>query len=386
MICEFLRIGIDIRSIAAAGQGRGLGIYAANLVKHLLQIEARHQYVLFLARNQAVPEFLAPTPTNATLVRLRRPTSNIFLWDQVLWYRLLKRLDIDVFHSLIYGVPLLCPCPSVLTIHDLTPLIFPHLLRKLRHKLVFRFNFFTGKFADHLLTVSTNSQQDIVRYLHIPKTRISVTLEGVSPVYRVIHDQAVLQKIKDTYGILGRYVLYVGGFDAHKNLAILIRAFALLRQREPQFRALTLVLVGGLGATALALQADVRAKNLDPCVRFTGYVPEDDVVGLFNAAELFVLPSLYEGFGLPILEAMACGAPVVCSQAASLPEVAGDAALYCAPDAPEEFCNTMYAILTNPDLRENLRRKGLAHVRQFSWDHTARETLMVYEHLVSNYQ
>ncbi len=374
-----MRIGIDVRSIAAAGQGRGLGIYAANVLKHLLRLDDEHHYVVFLARNQEVPDCLIPPPANATLVRLRRPTNNIFLWDQLLWYPLLQRLKIDVFHSLIYGVPILCPCPKALTIHDLTPLIYPHLLRTLRHRLVFRFNFFTGKFADHILAVSTHSQQDILRHLHIPKSRISVVLEGVSPSYRVIHAQSELQHAKARYGISGQYVLYVGGFDAHKNLTTLVQAFELLRRRGNIPEPLTLVFVGGLGPAAADLQADIRARQLEQRVVFTGYVPQEDAVRLFNAADIFVLPSRYEGFGLPALEAMACGTPVVCSNVASLPEVVGDAALQCSPGAPQEFCDAMHVLLTNFELRSDLRRKGLARVQQFSWDKTARGTLSVYQ-------
>jgi glycosyltransferase involved in cell wall biosynthesis len=244
---------------------------------------------------------------------------------------------------------------------------------------VFRFNFFTGRFADHVITVSTNSQQDTVRFLKIPEQRVSVVLEGVGGHYRVIHDRSELREAKSRYGIPGRFVLYVGGFDHHKNLPTLVKAFALLRRQIEWREPLSLVFVGKLSSAAAAVQAEVAAQYLEESVIFTDYVSEDDAVRLFNAADVFALPSFYEGFGLPVLEAMACGTPVVCSNAASLPEVVGDAAIQCSPESPQEFCDAMQNVLTDQAFQNKLRQKGLARVQDFSWDNMARQTLEVYE-------
>lgn len=379
-----MRIGIDIRAITAAGQGRGLGIYAANLVKHLLQIDQQNQYFLFIAWNQEGPAVLSPLPPNAMLVRLGRPTRNIFVWDQLLWYPLFKRLRIDVFHSLVYGVPFLCPCPRILTIHDVTPIIFPRFIHSFRHRFVFRFNFFTGKFADRVITASTHSRYDLRHHLGISESKLTVVFDGVGPQYRVLSNHSELDDVKSRYGILGKFVLYVGGFDPHKNLPTLVKAFALLRRQYEWQESLSLVFVGKLSPAADAVRSEVAAQHIEEHVVFTDYVPEDDAVRLFNAAEVFVLPSFYEGFGLPVLEAMACGTLVVCSNAASLPEVVGNAAIQCSPESPQEFCDAMRNVLVNQTLQEDLRQKGLARVKQFSWDNTARQTLGVYESVMCN--
>jgi len=201
----------------------------------------------------------------------------------------------------------------------------------------------------------------------------------VSPHYHVIHNQQELQEAKLRYGIPGKFVLYVGGFDHHKNLSTLVKAFALLCQHYTFREPLYLVFVGGLNLAAESVKTEINAHQIDDRVIFTDYVPEDDAIRLFNAADVFVLPSLYEGFGLPTLEAMACGTPVICSNVASLPEVVGDAALLFSPEAPEELYAAMYNVLSNQSLQENLRQKGLARIQQFSWENTARQTLAVYE-------
>ena len=170
-----MRIGIDLRPMTAAGLGRGLAIYAANLVKHLLLINQNNHFCLFIAKNQEITDFLKqlPATNHVRIVKLRRPTRNIFLWDQLFWYPLLKEERIDLFHSPMYGVPLLCPCPKILTVHDLTPLIFPEAITKFRHKVVFRLNFFTSKYADRIITPSQNTKEDLLHSLNIPEKYFS---------------------------------------------------------------------------------------------------------------------------------------------------------------------------------------------------------------------
>lgn len=379
-----MRIGIDIRSIAAAGPARGLGVYAARLVEHLVRLAPDgHHYVLFLARNQPVPDFLSPLPAHVTLVRLRRPSQTIVLWDQLLWFRQLRRSRIDLFHSLVYGVPMVSPCPRLLIIYDVTPLLFPHAIRKFRHRAVFRFNYLTARFADHILAISANTGRDAVRLLSIPAARVSVVPAGVGPEYAVLNDPAACAQTAARYGLAGRYILYVGGFDPHKNLRTAIRAFAQVRARLGPSKPLMLACVGKWGPGVDEVHAAVADAKLQEQVVLPGYVPTADVVRLLNGAAAFVLPSWYEGFGLPVVEAMACGTPVVCSNAGSLPEVAGDAALQCPPDKPDAFCDALHAILTSPTLAARLRRKGLARAAQFSWEAAARDTAALYSRMMS---
>ena len=376
-----MKIGIDCRAVTAAGLGRGLGIYTANLAQYLAMNGAAHQFVLFCSHRQRTVDFferISQEP-NVTLCGLTRPTRAIFFWDQVCWYTRLQRERIDLFHSPVYGVPLFCPCQRVLTIHDLTPLLFPEAVQKLRHKAVFRFNFFTGTYAEHIITSSYNSKHDIMRCLHIPEEKITVIPDGVGEQYRVVHEAHVLETVRDRYHIPGRFLLYVGGFDRNKNLVALLQAFRRLLENYPGLKeTLSLVFTGALTPAADTLRALSREWGLERSVIFTGFAPEEDLIRLYNAAEVFVFPSLYEGFGLPPLEAMACGTPVICSKAASLPEVVGDAAVQVSPDSPAELASAIYDVLSNPQLQEKMRRHGLERARRFSWNNTVSKTLQVY--------
>lgn len=376
-----MRIGIDIRPMTAAGLGRGVSTYTTNLVKSLLTLAQEDHFCLFIAKNQSVPDILQQlsSPDHVTIVRLQRPTRNIFLWDQLFWYALLKKERIDVFHSPMYGVPLLCPCPKILTIHDLTPLIFPEAITKFRHKAVFRFNFFTSKYADRIITPSQHSKRDLMDYLNIPERAISVTLEGVTEQYKVMRNRQDLDQIKTRYHISGKYLLYVGGFDKNKNLNTLVKAFHLLLQKNILKNNLFLVFVGTLTQDAFFLREFVKTCKLENRVIFTNFVPEEELIRLYNGAEIFILPSLSEGFGLPPLEAMACGVPVITSNAASLPEIVGDAGIQVDPHSPEEFCQTIIEVLTNQGLREEMQRKGIERAQLFSWEKAARKTLQIYQ-------
>ena len=381
-----MKIGIDVRSLTTAGMGRGLATYTLNLVKSLLTLDSANEYCLFMAKNQpcddVFQEFLSTE--RITCIKLTRPTRNIVFWDQLFWHGILKKERIDVFHSLIYGVPLLCPCCRVLTIHDLTPWIFPEFIRSLRHKIVFRCNFSTGKVADRIITSSQHSKRDIMRHLHLKDEQISVIFDGVGTQYRVISDLTGLQKLTARYRIPGKFLLYVGGFDQNKNLPTLVNAFHALVQQHRQFKeTLSLVFVGALTEAAKSLQAYINTLGIEQQVIFTGFVPEDDLIALYNAAEIFIFPSLYEGFGLPPLEAMACGTPVISSNASSLPEVVGKAGIYIDPHSPEELTHAITTLLVDDALRQQLQGKGLERASLFSWENTARQTLDVYEKIYS---
>jgi len=379
-----MRIGIDIRPMAAAGLGRGLVTYTANLVKALLTLDQEDHFCLFIAKNQSVSDFLQQLPSldHVTIVKLKRPTRNIFLWDQLFWYALLKKERIDLFHSPMYGVPLLCPCPKILTVHDLTPLIFPETITKFRHKVVFRFNFFTSKYADRIITPSQHSKRDLMRYLDIPAKNISVTLEGVTEQYKILQNRKDIEQIRTRYHIPGKYLLYVGGFDKNKNLFTLVKAFHLL-QKNILKNNLFLVFVGALTQDALSLREFVKTCKLEDRVIFTNFVPEEELIKLYNGAEIFVFPSLYEGFGLPPLEAMACGVPVITSNAASLPEIVGDAGIQVDPRSPEELCHALTEVLTNQGLRKDMQKKGIERASSLSWEETARKTMHVYQEVFS---
>lgn len=233
--------------------------------------------------------------------------------------------------------------------------------------------------ADAVVTVSECSRRDLARYLDLPGERLHVTSEGVDPRFVPVRDGATLREALGRYGIEGPYLLYVGGINPRKNIARLLEAYGRVRERHPHAR---LVVAGKRQWQAEGVDAALRRLGLADAVHFTGYVADADLPAIYSGAELFVFPSLYEGFGLPPLEAMACGTPVVTSDAASLPEVVGNAALLVDPLDVGSIAAAIDRLLSHPALAADLRSRGLARARRFTWERAARETIAVYEHVL----
>jgi glycosyltransferase involved in cell wall biosynthesis len=228
--------------------------------------------------------------------------------------------------------------------------------------------------ADHLLAISEHTRRDLIDLLGAPPAGVTVTHCGVDPTFRPL-DAAQVAAWRARYGLPERFILYVGTLEPRKNVPRLLDAYARLRRRGP---VPPLVLVGGRGWRHAAIDARLAALGLGDAVRFLGYVPAAELPLCYNAAGVFVYPSLYEGFGLPPLEALACGTPVVTSNAASLPEAVGDAAVLVDPRDPAALADALAAALADEPLRQRLRAAGLAQARRFSWRRMAEQTLAVY--------
>jgi glycosyltransferase involved in cell wall biosynthesis len=262
----------------------------------------------------------------------------------------------------------------VVTLYDATPFLFPEthtLLTTLLHRFYVPM---TLRNVDAVITISEVAKLDLVRFLHVPAGRVHVVPLAVDPGFRpVAADESA--RVVARYGLAPPFVLYVGALEPRKNVPTLLRAFARLRSDFPNLR---LVLCGGQRWDFGPIPRAIAQLGLADVVRFTGYVPDADLPALYSAAAVFCFPSLAEGFGLPILEAMACGTPVVCSNASSMPEVAGDAALLVEPTDAEAVAQSIGRVLREPDLAAALRQRGLDRAAQFSWELTAERTLAVY--------
>jgi len=310
-----------------------------------------------------------------------------------------RRAQAQVAHVPYFAPPLVKACPTVVTIHDLITLLLPEYRRS---PLVRAYNTLisvAARRADAIIADSLHTQRDVSRVLGIPAERIRVVYLAAEDRFRPITRSSDLAAVRQRYGLPEDFIFYIGGLNRHKNVATLLQAFATLRHRLP--RPYTLAIAGRAHADNPAVYPDLPrlARELGLTVgdntgrtsqdtaiadvQFLRFVPEEDKPFLYNAARLFVFPSLYEGFGLPPLEAMACGTPVVCSKAASLPEVVGNAALLVDPNNPADLAQAMLAALTDESLRAYLRQQGLAQAARFSWEKTARETLQVYEEACS---
>jgi glycosyltransferase involved in cell wall biosynthesis len=265
---------------------------------------------------------------------------------------------------------------KIVTVYDLVPFIYPKLHP---NQTLWSYRLFFKKIlnkSDMIITISQNSKKDLMRLFKINENKIKVIQLAVSEEFRILDDEQ--KKSAKQNNPLGKFILFVGTLEPRKNIPGLLRAFYQLKKKGFEHK---LVIVGKKGWKYEDIFRTIKKLNLKKEVIFLGYVPQEEIINLYNAADLFVFPSLYEGFGLPPLEAMACGCPVVVSNTSSMPEVCGNAALYVNPYNVPEIAQAMERVLTDTKLKKDMIKKGLKQAKKFSWEKNARETLEVYEEL-----
>jgi len=362
-----MRIGINLLYLIPGVVG-GTETYAAGLLKGFAQVDKQNEFFVFVNRESGN----WPIPQARNFIRVICPVEAInrgkrYFFEQFRLPIMLKKYKVDVVHSLGYVGPLRTHCPAVVTVHDLNYRHIGHTMPMFRRIILKRISINAANRADAVITVSEFSKREICVAEKIHSDKVIVTREG--PRWeRKSEAKTDSIKVQEVYGIPGPYMAAFGGGAVHKNISRLIKAFGQLRGRFPY----QLVLIGHL-------PADIHREELPEGVVVTGYVPEKHVLPLLTGAEIFVLPSLYEGFGLPVLEAQQSGVPVVCSSAGSLPEVAGEGALYFDPLSIADMVEKISKVASDRDLQETLRRKGQINVGRFSWEQTAQKTLEVYE-------
>lgn len=373
-----MRIAIDATAIPRFMAGAG--VYTYQLIRALAEVEGGYEYVVF-ARGDAFDD-LPRRPAEVRVVHVGVPTRpGRLLWEQLVLPLALRRARIDVLHSPHHTTPVLpLACRRVVTFHDLTFFLVPErypTTRRLYFKAVTRAS---ARLADALITPSEAVKGDVVRILHVPAERVTAVPEAAGPAYVPVDSCDALAWVRRKYKLPERYILSVGSLEPGKNRRRLIAACARLRERGIEHH----LVISGQRAWHYEGELDiVRQLGLDERVHVLGYVDGADMPALYSAADLFAFPSLYEGFGLPVLESMACGTPVITSNVSALPEVAGDAALLVDPADISGLAEAMERVLTDQALRADLRVRGLERARQFSWERAARETLPVYEKVAS---
>lgn len=295
----------------------------------------------------------------------------------------IKKANLDVIHASAHYFSQITPfylnfgTGKVLTIHDLIPLIHPT-TTKGRTFFFWKttLNLIKNR-ADNLIVISNHTKKDCIKYLGIPEEKITVIYEAAGEIFKVEKNKEEIQKyLESKYGIKFPFILSVGTLEKRKNIHIVLQAFYRLKKLGNDHK---LVIVGKIGWKYDKIFDTLNELDLKTDVIFTGYVPDEDLVKLYNAADLFVFPSIYEGFGLPPLEAMACGCPVITSNTSSLPEVVGDAGVMVDPYDDKALTDEMYSILTNDSFKRELSKKSLARSKLFTWRQTAKETWQVYE-------
>lgn len=306
-------------------------------------------------------------------------------WEQMALRQACANQGTDLLHSPYFASPLYPNVPTVVTVHDVIPLILPAYSRPLHVRVYMRLVAAAARRTRAILTVSEAARKDIIRTLAVPPERVHVTYNAADSTMRPISDAAAIEGMMDNFGISGDYLLYFGGFDVRKNVERVIRAYHAARPSLE--RHYQLVLAGSLNLVGHPLYPDprplVKELGLEGDVVVTGRVSEEEKALLYSAATAFVFPSLYEGFGITVLEAMACGAPVITSNVSSLPEVAGEAALLVDPTSTEELSAAIVRLLNDAGLRDELRGKGLERSTHFTWDDSAARTLSVYRKVLS---
>jgi glycosyltransferase involved in cell wall biosynthesis len=367
-------VGINAQLLSGAAGYRSAGIhgYSVELLRCLPSADERIRYTVFTVRTAA--SLVSGIPVRATRWPTSRPIARI-LWEQMLQPFAAGRERLDLLHGLAFVSPLVCPCPTVVTVHDLSFALFPELFRGANGAYLRLFTRISCRRATRIIAVSENTRADVMRLYGVPGERVQAVPEGVRPVFHP-RSAAEIAEFRRARSLPNHFVLFVGTLEPRKNLATLIEAFSKISNVK-------LVLVGGKGWYYDQIFASVERLGLNDRVILAGYVPNSDLPLWYNAADAFVFPSRYEGFGLPVLEAMACGTPTVTSTASSLPEVAGDAALTVAPDDVDALADALHRALTDTALRQELRAKGIARAAKFTWEETARRTVAVYHQAFS---
>lgn len=368
-----MRIGIDARLIYYSPGG--IAEYVKHLVQALAEVDGEEEFVILYSRKDSQHNLVAHP-------RFRRAT----LWTPS-HHRLegfslpleLSRLALDVLHSPDFIPPPSNSFRSVITIHDLAFLLYPHFLTKESARYYGQIDQAVRR-ADHIIAVSESTKRDTVRLLGVPERKISVIYEAADPIFQPMDAHEARRRLAEHYVLPDRFILFVSTIEPRKNVITLLRA---LRQLKDHYRVPhRLVLAGRKGWLFDDVFATVSELGLENECIFLGRVPTEHLLYLYNAADVLVHPAFYEGFGLPPLEAMACGTPVVVSNVSALPEVVGDAGLLVDPNDVDGLTVHIWRVLTDEALRANMIKRGLAKARQFSWNKAARETLEVYRKVV----
>ena len=364
-----MRIAIDARKL----RDYGIGTYVRNLLRHLSRIDSSTEYVL-LCNGEDCGSLEALGENFRTVSDKSAPYS---IREQLSVPLDLRRERIDLFHAPHYVLPPLTPCRSIVTIHDCIHLRFPQYLP---NRLAYGYARASLWIATHrssrVLTVSEASKRDILKYFHVPDAKIDVIYNAIDERFGEPPDDEEVARVRERYQLNDPFVLYAGNIKPHKNLERLIEAFHDLRKGDLEH--VKLLIIGDEISKYATLRRAVHHYKLHKHVRFFGFVPDKTLAVLYRLASVFVFPSLYEGFGLPPLEAMASGTPVITSNVSSLPEVVGDAALLIDPYDAAAIAAAMRRVLTEPTLREDLRQRGLQRVREFSWERSVRRVREIY--------
>lgn len=377
-----MRIGIDCRMYSS--HFTGIGRYVFELVENLQKLDKENEYFIFF--NQ--PEFNNFQASNKNFHKILVGARHYSFAEQTKFLTILNDHNLDLMHFTHFNAPILYKKPSIVTIHDLTLHFYPgkkmtSFIRRMAYNLTIRA---AVNRAKKVIAVSRCTAKDLQDILKTPLKKVKVIYEGVNDDFREVKDQAFVKHTLNRYRIHKPFLLYTGVWRDHKNLKGLLKAFSIIRQKHD----VQLVITGRKDniysdeifdtAKSLKLMDENQSAQEIPQVIFPGLVSEDELIAIINAADVYVFPSFYEGFGLPPLEAMQCGTPVAASNCSCIPEVCGNNAVYFDPHSSEDMAKQITKLYTDRALHQRLKTSGKKHVEKYSWQRMARETHQLYLH------
>ncbi|MDH3674895.1 MAG: glycosyltransferase family 4 protein [Anaerolineae bacterium] len=383
MSVKSFRIGLNAHLLSTSETYRGAGIswYIVNLLRNLVQVSPEFlDYYAFLGDRPFKDDAALPR-LHTSRLPTQRPAIRIF-WEQCIQPLALRRTGVDLLHALAFVAPRLAPCPFVVTVYDLSFLRYSEAFRPVNRWYLKHFTTDSVRKARAVITISESTRRDVIDLLGAAPEKVHTIYCGVDASFRQFPAEQIAA-FRAAQGLPDQFVLYLGTLEPRKNVTGLIRAYA--RWRERDVKAPPLIVAGAKGWYYDEIFQLVESLGLANAVRFPGYIPQESLPLWYNSASLFVYPSHFEGFGLPVLEAMACGTPVITSTASSLPEVTGTngAARLVEPDDTAALAQALAEVMGQPDLRDTMSRQGRVRAATFSWQKTARETVAVYRKVLN---
>lgn len=371
-----MRIGIDTTPLPR--QPLGAGTYVIELVRALSALKSKHRFVLVATETGRTQIGELDAESVEWIITPNYPPALRLIWEQVKLPGIIRRSGVDLLHSLHYTQPYRLSCSSVVTFHDMTFFLFPELHTPIK-RLLFPYAMrLSSRRADALLASSESTRQDILQILGIPEERVHTAPLGISKKFHPIKDPQLLEDCRQKYRLPAQFILFVGLFEPRKNLPLLLRAY---RRILKEYDVPPLVLVGRKGWNTQQVIREIQQVGLDRKIFWLDYLPSQDLPIVYNLAQVFVYPTLYEGFGFPPMEAMACGTPVITSDVSALAENIGEAGLLIHPQDEQALANALHRLTSDPDLRQKLAQAGIQRALTYTWDRTARQTMHVYEQL-----
>lgn len=365
-----MKIGVMLRHIDELG---GIVVYTKNLIESLLELDRSNQYI-FIYNNPISKRYSSIYP-NVKEIVIRFP--NKLLWDQYLVKRVIEKEKIDIIFNPKLSIPVFSTAKTVLTMHGLEQFAVSHIFKKLDRLYFTLMMPIYCRFADAIISMTETGKRDLIKYLKVKGDKIYVINEAYNKRFRVIEDKVYLQGVRERYKLPPQFVLFVGGLTPLKNFSNILRAIKYLKESL----GIRVKLVS-VGFKRWKYESDLRLiadLGLTEDIVMLGFIPDEDMPAIYNMASCFVFPSLYEGFGIPVLEAQACGCPVITSNTGALPEVSGGACLLVDPYNYIEIAESIRRIFNDGALREDLIREGLKNVERFSWERCAKETLNLFK-------